>query len=680
MKTLLMIGFWLLAVFMDEAQPMEKPIYVVPEDRRFYVDLWYNNHKIWVELNHNTIDVKLKGFNLMYFSFFTKIQNKREVKKEDLAFTKMYCTHNSICVRCDKINKPCLDMNVHMGSQLINVSRTSRHGDDELIDCIKLAEGEQIYGGPTLEHQVWPTQHVPFGDVAYVPTDKMPIAERYFLSSRGYYLHVDSQVPLFLDVNNRHTGQLCFVAKNKPPYPSESEINLKWQLGFFRDAREAHEFFVKNFRPTAAKSWPKIPLPDPQLISRTSYSTWPVMRDELSSKTVETFAAAIQKLHAPHKQIIEIDDGWQSCYGSWLYSKNVTQNIDPEFFHLQLSLNPFIEVDCPENKGTAYADNLGTDIYLKNSKGGIHITEFRGKKVALIDFTNDQVIDWWVKRVQDFAAKHKIDSFKFDVGGDSSWLPFSPLVSSIKKSYFIPGHYPRVFSEIVYKHLGPMTEIRTSWRNENQNIRIKLSPKESSWGQANGLASVITNCLVLNLQGYTFVSPGPVGGLGLNGVNRFDDKGLPNKDNKPPKELFIRWLQVVLFMPTVEFSWPASFYDNETEQITLKLLEFRRDNIVPRIIELMKKSREEGTMINRPLWWDDPTDEEALKIHDQFMLGDDIIIAPILQEGSFARKIYLPKGYWKNGNDWNQAWVGPITLDYKVSLDIVPFFYKVKVD
>ena len=46
------------------------------------------------------------------------------------------------------------------------------------------------------------------------------------------------------------------------------------------------------------------------------------------------------------------------------------------------------------------------------------------------------------------------------------------------------------------------------------------------------------------------------------------------------------------------------------------------------------------------MWWLDPMDGEALTVEDEFLLGDFLLVAPVLEEGAIKRDVYLPRGRW----------------------------------
>ena len=61
------------------------------------------------------------------------------------------------------------------------------------------------------------------------------------------------------------------------------------------------------------------------------------------------------------------------------------------------------------------------------------------------------------------------------------------------------------------------------------------------------------------------------------------------------------------------------------------------------------------------------------------MLGEDIIVAPIVEEGATVRDIYIPKGSWRDENKPRASLIeGPVMLhNYKAALDVLPYFTRV---
>jgi len=66
------------------------------------------------------------------------------------------------------------------------------------------------------------------------------------------------------------------------------------------------------------------------------------------------------------------------------------------------------------------------------------------------------------------------------------------------------------------------------------------------------------------------------------------------------------------------------------------------------LVALAREATLTGAPIIRPLWWVAPTDPEALSIGDEFLVGDDLLVAPVIVQSARSRDIYLPAGLWRD--------------------------------
>lgn len=173
---------------------------------------------------------------------------------------------------------------------------------------------------------------------------------------------------------------------------------------------------------------------------------------------------------------------------------------------------------------------------------------------------------------------------------------------------------------------------------------------------------MVTTLLQFGLVGYPFVLPDMIGGNGY-------------AEGPPSRELYIRWLQVNAFMPALQISFVPWTYDDEVVEHALKMTQLHAQ-WAPTILALAQQATEDGSPINRPVWWIDPTDEVALAVEDQFLLGEEVLVAPVMEEGAISRNIYLPRGRWRaeggevrEGPAWLRSYPAPfITLPYFVRL------------
>jgi alpha-glucosidase len=139
--------------------------------------------------------------------------------------------------------------------------------------------------------------------------------------------------------------------------------------------------------------------------------------------------------------------------------------------------------------------------------------------------------------------------------------------------------------------------------------------------------------------------------LGLSGVPFVGADAGGFLDHATP-ELFVRWLQLAVFTPFLrnhsnlgtrrQEPWA---FGPEVEDIARASLELRYQ-LHPYLYGLFAKAASDGTPIMRPLAWHHPNDPRAVACHDQFLLGPDLLVAPILRPGGEARGVYLPRGEW----------------------------------
>jgi len=179
-----------------------------------------------------------------------------------------------------------------------------------------------------------------------------------------------------------------------------------------------------------------------------------------------------------------------------------------------------------------------------------------GSDAATIDFTNPRAVTWWVarlKRLQNLG----IDTFRFDAG-EVSWLPQVPTLNGSLELQ--PGIFTQEYVRKLATNFDRNIDVRVGWLTQDLPIFVRMIDKDTRWTWNNGLPTVITTLLQMNLNGYVYVLPDVIGGNGyLNG-------GF-NGTEYPSKELFIRWLQAVVFMPSLQYSFVPWDFDNEVSNL-----------------------------------------------------------------------------------------------------------------
>lgn len=194
-----------------------------------------------------------------------------------------------------------------------------------------------------------------------------------------------------------------------------------------------------------------------------------------------------------------------------------------------------------------------------------------------------------------------IDSFKFDAG-ETSWAPRNPHLQGT--TALSPSSLTRAYIYTVAQ-FGDMVEVRSGQGTQDLPIFIRMIDKDSRWDWNNGLPTLITTLLQLNMAGYPLVLPDMIGGNGYEGA--------------PEKELFIRWLAANVFMPSLQFSYVPWDYDAQTITISQNFAKLHAD-YADVITARFKLATETGEPVNPPLWWIAPNDAKAQAVYDRKLM------------------------------------------------------------
>jgi alpha-glucosidase len=169
---------------------------------------------------------------------------------------------------------------------------------------------------------------------------------------------------------------------------------------------------------------------------------------------------------------------------------------------------------------------------------------------------------------------------------------------------------------------------------------------------------------------------GIVLGLGLSGVP-YTGSDIGGFSGHPSPELFLRWFQAAAFMPFFRLHSAISTPRREPwrfgEPVVSVLRNFLRlrHALIPYLYTLAWEAREKGYPLVRPLFFLDPEREAE----DAFLLGEDLLVAPVVEEGARHRLVPLPKGPWYEF--WSDRLVeGPGEVFAEAPLERIPIFVR----
>src|SRR5262245_42134679 len=169
-------------------------------------------------------------------------------------------------------------------------------------------------------------------------------------------------------------------------------------------------------------------------------------------------------------------------------------------------------------------------------------------------------------------------------------------------------------------------------------------------------------------------------GMGLSGLP-FVGSDIGGFAGTPSAELYTRWLQAGVFYPFMRTHTTLGTPDQEPrsyarshEAINRSAIELRYQ-LLPEIYNLVAESAATGLPAMRPLVLEYPDDSRTWGLDDEFMLGRDLLLAPVLQEAQRERDLYLPKSEWFDF--WTgRRYEGGKNVRIPVTLDSIPIFVR----
>lgn len=415
--------------------------------------------------------------------------------------------------------------------------------------------------------------------------------------------------------------------------------------------KEAYQYASKTYFPPSGKT------PDLKLISEPQYNTWiELMYDQNQTDILEYANAIIKNDYPPG--VIMIDDNWQENYGKWDFHpgrfdnpKIMIDSLHNMGFKVMVWVCPFVSPDCD-----VYRQLAAEELFMKDSDLQPAIVRWWNGASALLDFTNDKAVDWFNDQLDFLVEEYNVDGFKLDAGDP---FFYKGLIAS---KDIIPDEHTYLYGKFGLRF--PLNEYRAMWKMGGQPVVERLRDKNHKWGDVKTL---IPNMLLQGINGYVFGCPDMIGGGEFQSFLNVSDSSLD-------QELIVRSAQIHALLPMMQFSVAPWRVLNEKNQAAVLKAVDTRMQFTSYILRLAEEAAQTNEPIVKYLEYAFPHQGYA-NIQDEFLLGDSILVAPIVEENSYKRKVKLPQGIWQflDGKEF----VGPIEIEVDAPIDVLPYFVKV---
>lgn len=502
---------------------------------------------------------------------------------------------------------------------------------------IRLLPGERWWGGRAADGMSMPYGAAPF-EADLTETLGSNQAAPLLLSSKGRY--VWSEEPF------------AFTFTEENLILSEEKSKVTVEEGY-ENLRGAYAAAGGRHFPAAGS------YPDELLFTAPQYNLWIELLYEPTQDKVLAYAKAVLDQGMP-PGVIMIDDNWHEPYGSWRFHsgrfpdpKGMIEQLHGMGFKVMLWVCPFISPDS-----RTFRELEARGYLLKDSIGHTAIRRWWNGYSAVLDGTDERAVSWFHQQLDFLCSEYGVDGFKLDAGdiefyemGDQTAVPFAS-----------PHDQCEAWARIGLRYA--LNEYRACWKLGGQPLAQRLRDKLHAW-DGNGLSALIPDALAQGLLGHPFICPDMIGGGEYEHFQRHSDA--------LDQELFVRSAQCAALFPMMQFSAaPWRVLDAEHLGCCAEAAHLH-SRMGGEILELARQAAEDGEPMMRHLAYSFP--EMGYEgINDQFMLGERILVAPVLHKGSYSRRISFPPGTWKGDDD--SVVQGPCMLEVDAPLSRLPWYRK----
>lgn len=336
-------------------------------------------------------------------------------------------------------------------------------------------------------------------------------------------------------------------------------------------------------------------------------------------------------------------------------------------------VNPFLALE-----GNLYREASEKGYLVMKSDGSEYHVVITTFPAAIVDITNPEAYVWLKEIIKNNMIGIGLSGWMADFG---EYLPTDAVLHSGDDARSFHNRFPQNWAKLnreAVEEAGKLGEVffftRAGYTGTTAYSTLMWAGDQMvDWSVDDGLPSVIPAALSLGYSGF--------------GLSHSDTGGYTTIKNimgnvTRSKELFIRWSSLSAFTPvmrTHEGNRPDDNWQFNSDDETL--LHFARMSSVhwklkPYLMELIRENCERGIPVMRHPLLHYEDDHNLYTMKYQYMLGPDLMVVPVVEEGKKTQEVYLPEGEWID--IWSGREYGPGRYVVDAPLETIPVFYRKK--
>jgi len=350
----------------------------------------------------------------------------------------------------------------------------------------------------------------------------------------------------------------------------------------------------------------------------------------------------------------------------------VTSDIHSRGFKAVAYFNSFIA----DTWHPAFDEAVANGYLVKHADGTPYTVLDVPYNAGIVDFTNPAAVAWYQGFLQQ-ALDDGWDGWMYDFG---EYIAEDAVMwngmSGMQAHNLYPVLFQKAASELLERERKGdyLIFVRSGYAGTSGLVPMVWGGDESTdFDTAKGLPAALLAGLNDGMSGI------PLWGSDISGYDYVF--------NPPPdKELYLRWTELGAFSADMHDenqgtgNEPVSarwqILDDQESQDVYRTYASMKTRMLPYVRIAVREARARGTPVMRHLFLLYPRDPTVLTITDEYMYGDDLLVAPVVTRGATSRSVYLPDPQYFDF--WTGARVlGARTVTADASLDFVPVYARV---
>ena len=504
---------------------------------------------------------------------------------------------------------------------------TDPEGQLHVSEQLDLGVGEKIYGlGERFTNFIKNGQTVDiWNEDGGTGTEQAYKNIPFYLSNRKYGLYVDNPGKVSFEVGSEKVSRVQFsVPGEEMSYSVVGGENLKAILNTYTDL--------------TGKA-PLVPDWSYGLWLSTSFTT------DYDEKTVLEFVDGMAERNIP-LSVFHFDCRWMKelewCNFDWDKSKfpdpeGLLKKLHDRGLKICVWINSYIGQKSP-----LFEEGAKNGYFIKNEDGSVWQWDRWQAGMAIVDFTNPEATKWYQGYLKKLVAMG-VDCFKTD---------FGERIPTEGVKYYDGSDPELMHNYYTYLYNKAVYDVLVETKGADEAILFARSATVGGqqfpvhWGgdcSSNypSMAESLRAGLSFGMSGFGYWS---------HDIAGFEDQASP--------DLYKRWTQFGLLSSHSRYHGSTAYkvpwlYGDEAVDVAREFTELKLQ-LKPYLLKMAQETHETGVPMMRAMVLEFPDDPTCEDIDTQYMLGDDLLVAPVFREDGVAR-FYVPD------DGTGQAWTNIIT-------------------